>query len=215
MDKSWKERVDELGKQINELKVDDDGLHGYKLSPFLKEMIALADSVNSDDKDTAEYLYRVYYYVGDVYTVIGRFSLAALYKQKSLEIAKICKEQFKVKCPGVQELVFQLLRDRNYYVDDDCEDVIELAKDLVADIKLEEMLEDRKRGRRSLKHDPVEMSEEYLAVIDEVEEKIEKNRTFKGMGSCHEIWGLKFQYLLEKGIRWKSPQILNPRVMFD
>ena len=59
------------------------------------------------------------------------------------------------------------------------------------------------------------MSEEYLAVIDDVEEKIDKNRPLVGMGSCHEIWDLKYQYLLEKGIRWKSPQILNPRVMFD
>ena len=69
--------------------------------------------------------------------------------------------------------------------------------------------------RRSLKHDPVEMSEEYLAVIDEVEEKIDQNRTMRGMGSCHEIWGLKYEYLLEKGIHWKSPSVLNPRVMFD
>ena len=69
--------------------------------------------------------------------------------------------------------------------------------------------------RRNLKHDPVEMSETYLAVIDEIEARIEKNRTLRGMGSCHEIWALKQEYLAEKGIEWQSPVILNPRVMFD
>ena len=69
--------------------------------------------------------------------------------------------------------------------------------------------------RRNLKHDPVEMTEEYLAVIDEVDEKIEKNREYHGFGSCHHVWSLKTDYLAEKGIVWKSPVVLNPRVRFD
>ena len=69
--------------------------------------------------------------------------------------------------------------------------------------------------RRNLKHDPVEMTEEYLAVIDEIDEKIEKNREYRGFGSCHHVWSLKTDCLAEKGIEWKSPVVLNPRVRFD
>jgi hypothetical protein len=71
------------------------------------------------------------------------------------------------------------------------------------------------KRRRNLKHDPVEMTEEYLAVIDEVDEKIEKNREYHGFGSCHHVWSLKTDYLAEKGIEWKSPVVLNPKVRFD
>ena len=46
-------------------------------------------------------------------------------------------------------------------------------------------------------------------------EKIEKNRQHHGFGSCHHVWSLKTDYLAEKGIEWKSPVVLNPRVRFD
>ena len=71
------------------------------------------------------------------------------------------------------------------------------------------------KHRRNLRHDPVEMAEEYLAVIDEVDEKIEKNREYHGFGSCHHVWSLKTDYLAEKGITWHSPGVLNPKVRFD
>jgi hypothetical protein len=40
------------------------------------------------------------------------------------------------------------------------------------------------------------MTMEYFAVIDEAEEKIEKNRQLRGFGSCHHVWSLKADYLL-------------------
>ena len=58
----------------------------------------------------------------------------------------------------------------------------------------------------------VEKTEEYLAVIDKVEEKIEKT---KQMNFCLEYWNLKAQFLFEYGILWRSPTQLNPGVMFD
>jgi hypothetical protein len=61
----------------------------------------------------------------------------------------------------------------------------------------------------------VEATEEYLAVIDEVDEWIEKNREYRGFGSCHHVWRLKAEYLAKKGITWRSPAALNPRVRFD
>ena len=69
----------------------------------------------------------------------------------------------------------------------------------------------------TLKYDPVEDTDGYLAVIDEVEcrlyEKL-KNQP-RGMGFCFEYWSAKRDLLAEYGIEWRSPGVMNPRVMFD
>ena len=85
----------------------------------------------------------------------------------------------------------------------------------IASDTIDEMLSARKKDRRTFRNDPVEMTEKYLAVIDSVEEKIEKTRETYGHGSCHETWILKQEYLAEYGIRWTSPVHLNPGFHFD
>ncbi len=44
-----------------------------------------------------------------------------------------------------------------------------------------------------------------------VEKLVDENKT---MDFCYEIWRLKTMYLAQRGIRWKSPAVMNPRVMF-
>ena len=56
------------------------------------------------------------------------------------------------------------------------------------------------------------MTEEYLAVIDEVEAEIDRLKT---SDFCLEYWSLKSSLLAERGIVWQSPAQLNPNVMFD
>ena len=112
-------------------------------------------------------------------------------------------------------MIYNALKARNYYVDDDCEDIRELALVFISKEIVDDVFDTVMNRRRNLKHDPVEMTEEYLAVIDEVDEKIETNREYHGFGSCHHVWSLKADYLAEKGIRWRSPNVLNPRVRFD
>ena len=68
-----------------------------------------------------------------------------------------------------------------------------------------------------LKYDPIEDSKEYLDVIDEVERKIYDQIKDEPcfMGFCFRYWTLKRTILLEYGIEWRSPAIMNPRVHFD
>ena len=68
-----------------------------------------------------------------------------------------------------------------------------------------------------LKYDPVEDSEKYLAVIDEVEKKLYEQLKDepRGMGFCFCYWSSKADILAEYGIEWRSPGIMNPRVHFD
>ena len=214
-----KETIRHVKELINEVKacVIDDELKGYKASPLLKKIDGLLSNDLDEEPNTLLYLYNTYIFIASNYRRMGRFSLSAIYEEKALDVALKLYYQHEEKMNDVDTLLYDILVDRNYYKDDDCFDVLDKVRGTgLIDPNTIEQINDRvMKRRRSLKHDPVEMSEEYLAVIDEVEEKIDQNRTLWGMGSCHEIWNLKYQYLLEKGICWKSPSILNPKVMFD
>ena len=211
-------------KTIIEKYSEDDEYKSYEVSPLLKRFIELNETNlqeynNAEDKNE-QFLYDVcenFVFIGDTYRSMGRFSLSAKYFEKALDASLILYCDHDVTLKDVDTLLYDVLKDRNYYVDDDCHDVLDKVKvTMMIDPNTVEKIEESvMTRRRSFKHDPVEMSEEYLAVIDEVEEKVAKNRTLYGMGSCHEVWALKEEYLLEKGIRWKSPAMLNPRVMFD
>ena len=69
-----------------------------------------------------------------------------------------------------------------------------------------------------LKYDPIEDTAVYKAVIKDVEKELDELLKDKprGMGFCHIYWYEKKRILKEKyGINWKSPAVMNPRVMFD
>lgn len=72
--------------------------------------------------------------------------------------------------------------------------------------------------RGHLKADPVEWSAGYESIIDEAEKKIDAmlEGQPRGMGFCFAYWHEKARILSEDyGIRWKSPSVMNPGVMFD
>ncbi len=69
-----------------------------------------------------------------------------------------------------------------------------------------------------LKHDPIEWSAEYEKVIDKASRKIEEllQDTPRGMGFCFAYWHTKREVLSDDyGIEWRSPNIMNPGVIFD
>ena len=197
------DRVNQIIQIINGYQ-EQDSYKSYIVSPLLKELLLL-----NEDKNDCE----IFLFAGDNYYRMGRPFLAVKYYEKALDVIIANHKNIG----DLDGLLGRILRLRNYYVDDDCADVINKISEsnLLSQDKIDEIKSNAFRHRRSLKHDPIEMSEEYLAVIDEVEEKVDKNRTHFGMGSCYETWNLKSQFLMEKGIYWKSPAVMNPRVMFD
>ena len=70
---------------------------------------------------------------------------------------------------------------------------------------------------RHFKSDPVQLSEAWEENIYEVEKELdEKFRDVdRFMGFCHEYWSAKRAALAKRGIEWRSPQQMNPRVRFD
>lgn len=189
----------------------------FRETPLLKNIHQMLKTGLDEERDSLLFAYDVYLFLSEQYAYLGRMSIAADYHFEALLIAASLYDKYAIKKKDIVDVFSTLLQERNYYVDDNCEDVLRILEKtpLIASTKIKEIYEHRMNNRRHLKHDPIEMSKEYLDVIDEVEEKIEQNRTLHGLGSCHEIWMLKCKFLAEKGIIWKSPALLNPRVMFD
>lgn len=71
-----------------------------------------------------------------------------------------------------------------------------------------------------IKYDSVEDTEKYREIKDELEKKINSminiNRKKETLGYCHIYWNYK-KIILKRdyNIDWKSPEELNPEIIFD
>ena len=206
-------------EKIKSRKEHENAGATFRDVPDLKRLDELFTNNLDNDEDSLILAAMGYKYLADEYTSLTRMSIAGGYLEKVLKLKiRLLKEFRNEKAiEGSESVLSNLLRDRNFFVDDECLDILDLVKGsgLISDDKIDEIYQSRMKSRRTFNNDPVEMTPEYLAVIDEVEEKIAKNKKLKGMGSCFEEWELKTEYLAEKGIIWKSPSMLNRGVMFD
>ena len=210
-------------KELFELIEKNGDYNAYELTyravPYLKETeeIVEAQLASESPYDKVPLLdsATIMRYLAEAYDRLGRFAVSVRYYKRAIELAATLYTMYGEEMQDSSGMIYNALKARNYYVDDDCEDIREQALVFISTDIVDDVFDTVMKRRRNLKHDPVEMTEEYLAVIDEVDEKIEKNREYRGFGSCHHVWSLKTDYLAEKGIEWKSPVVLNPRVRFD
>lgn len=81
-------------------------------------------------------------------------------------------------------------------------------------VSTEEFIE---RHHRMLKFDPVERTPRWEEAYYEAEQECDRRLgdTPRGMGFCFSHWSIFRQVLAERGIHWRTPSELNPRVMFD
>ena len=216
------ERAERL-KELFELIEKNGDYNAYELTyqavPHLLETEEIVEaqlaSESPYDKVTLLDSATIMRYLAEAYDRLGRFAVSVHYYKRAIELVATLYTMYGEEMQDSSGMIYNVLKARNYYVDDDCEDIREQALIFISKDIVDDVFDTVMNRRRNLKHDPVEMTEEYLAVIDEVDEKIEKNREYRGFGSCHHVWSLKTDYLAEKGIEWKSPVVLNPRVRFD
>ena len=215
--KETEKRLTELLGEIESHKEHEYAAATYKDVPALKEIVQLVERQLAGDSDESTLVdsIAVLGYVADRYDSLGRFAVSSKFYNQILSLALSLKQQYGTDTDSIDGYLYAALQARNFYIDDDCDDLAVVATELMNADDAERIINERKERRRSLKHDPVEMRDEYLAVIDEIEEKIEKSRTTYGHGSCFEVWSLKKSYLLESDIEWHTPAELNPHVHFD
>ncbi len=188
----------------------------YQASPHLQELAGIILSRKDADAETWENKICVLQYIADCYYAMGRPALSARYYAPLLE-AHVALGQLRSYSQEEQdafENAFCLaVKCRNYYTPDACEDLKAMVLPLLSGSKADALYQRGKTARKGMpKSDPVEQTEAYLAVIDEVEALIDRHKT---MDFCMEYWSLKAQFLEEKGIYWRSPVLLNPGMMFD
>lgn len=213
------DRLQELIKEVEGRKEHQYAAATLADRPALRELAEIADAhlankTEFDEEDLGDGIV-VYDYLGDRYDSMGRVMTAIDCYKKAFELSLIDIKKFGEDSEKALDLLYSLVHDRNIYVDDDCKDLEEQALAVIPKEEVKEVIEEALSRRIMLKRDPVEMTAEYLAVIDEIEEKIEQERELCGMGACLEVWILKQTYLAEKGIKWLSPFDLNPGVIFD
>ena len=68
-----------------------------------------------------------------------------------------------------------------------------------------------------LKVDPIQATSKWEEVIYEVEKEVDEQLKDepRGMSFCFGYWSAKRVALARRGIEWRSPSAMNPRVMFD
>lgn len=203
-------RIIELFQQIRQRQERDHEHTNFKDAPALHEMAALIRpyiaKMDEADTDTLVDLAAVCRFLGESYQELLRGTYAAeFFTAAFLAAARNGNED--------EDLLHNAVKTRNWYIDDACEDLKQAACRVMDVVKAETII--AKSCKRTLKRDPVEMTPEYLAVIDEVEKKVAENMTTHGRGSCHERWSLTREFLEEKGIQWRSQGVMNPGWRFD
>lgn len=212
------EQVGRLGELLSLAEGQKrDGVLDYRAVPYLKEMERIVSEASDgcSDPSVISESFLVIRYLAEAYDRLGRFAVSAEYYKKAIELELKLSPDERSSSDVREEIVYRAIKARNFYVDDDCEDILPAARLLLGDGEAASLFASALVRRRSLVHDPVEMTKEYLSVIDEVEREIEERRTVFGHGSCHEVWSLKTELLAKRGIVWRSPAALNPRVHFD
>lgn len=206
-------RLLELFRQVNARQEHDGEYANYKDSPALMEMANLirpyVAQMEQADADALRDIKAVCQYLAESYLRMGRGVYAAEFFTAAFCAAAKQEDETDV----LKELFYNAVKTRNYYVDDACEDLKQVAAQVLAKETVE--ADFAAASKRTLQHDPVEMTPEYLAVIDEVEKKVDENMTFRGRGSCHQRWSLTREFLEEKGIAWRSQGTMNPSFHFD
>ncbi len=214
-----KEQVQQLTELLQRVQGRKEHVHAapsYRDSEDLQAMAALILDRPDDAPDTLTDAIAVLGFLADSYMSMGRSAVAQEFYEKILQTYRLLVTQRPLEeeeQEDLQDSFYGAVRARNYYAVDNCGDLCSLVVGCISQEQIAQLRSDAmERARMTIRHDPVEATKEYLAVIDEVEKLVDENKTVE---LCFEYWNLKAMYLSERGITWRSPAQLNPGVMFD
>ena len=129
------------------------------------------ESEHEHDRDTVEDSIAVLRYLAESYENMGRTACALPLRKKVLELDAELAARFKNR-EGIESDYYCALKARNRYGRDECADLRELAAGLLPLDKQIQIEKNVFENYPMLVRDRVELSEEYLAVIDEVERPV-------------------------------------------
>lgn len=210
-------RIIELIKEIESRKEHQYAATTYKDIPALQEIDRivkeqLASEQPCDHDTLADSIFAVRY-LGSAYESMWRIAYANKYHKWLFDLHLDLYRRFGEKDKELADDYYTALRARNYYGKDECPDLASPAKELLPDKKRLDIEKQVFVDFHPLKHDPVELTDEYLAVIDEVDRRMD---TEEYRNAHPFIRNNRFQELLwEYGVRWEPMTSLNPGWHFD
>lgn len=210
-------RILELIKEIEARKKHSNAATTYKDVPALQEIEGIVKeqmpSESPCDRDTLVDSIFAVRYLGNAYESMWRIAYANKYYKWLFDIHLELYRRFGEKDRELADDYYTALRARNYYGKDECDDLSEIAKELLSDMKRMNIEKQILEDFHPLKHDPVELTDEYLAVIDEVDRLMDvlENKSVHSFVRNERFQALLLQY----GIKWEPMTSLNPGWHFD
>lgn len=175
----------------------------WRARDYINPLLVLLDEVG-DDKDFScfDAIIRFYYNVHDF------MNLYHLYLKK----AKFQKE----KGSGFAYISIGKAMEIRNAMPENIKPEFDLNKILEEYLDKAEYFKKQENKTPYLKIDPIEYSEEFLSNYDEVMEEVREE--IDKVGDLHipqQLWGIMSEKFSKRGIYWKSPDLMNPGVMFD
>jgi len=210
-------RIIELFREIESRKEHPNAAMTYKDVPALKEIENIITkklaAETPYDRDTLVDSIAAVRYLGSAYEYMWRIAYAVKHYDHLMKLHLDLFRRFGERDENCNDDYYSSLRARNYYGKDLCDDLKEIAKELLPENDRTKIETQIFSEFHPLKHDPVELTDKYLSVIDEIERRMDTDE-IKKMHSFTKsrLFG---QLLLEYGIEWKSVTSLNPGCHFD
>jgi tetratricopeptide (TPR) repeat protein len=188
---------------------------------ILAEMTELADAAEKDGAEPIDTL-GSYLYIGRHYYTLGHYIFALASHGKAMALLSKCGNIIADDADltehihkGFVNMLEMYRKMKNPQAE---EQLLTLIKKVTPD-----SFEAIRNGKGSpLKIDPVQYTERYMAILPELEAKIdaeleaEFGTATNGRGRGHARWHKKAEILKrDYGIKWKTLAELNPRVRFD
>lgn len=205
-----------LIEEIESRKPHGNAAATYKDTPALGKIedilagILLSGERSREKLENAVVVFR---YLANTYEYMWRIARAVENYECLIEAEAALFRAFGVKDEEAKDDYYAALRARNYYKKDGCADLVSLGAVFLEEEERKGIEEEIFERYHPLKHDPVELTEEYLSVIDEVEEAMDTAET-RALHHFNQA-EVKKKLLRDRGVTWRSVRELNPGVHFD
>jgi tetratricopeptide (TPR) repeat protein len=214
---------------LNRLFIDDADLEMSVAFTYamLAEMSRLVKLCANGEDDGAESKMVAWIFIADAYYALCHYAYAMEYYEKAVELLREYHE-FMI----AQLMDYKWQEEAEEQLEECLEHLLIIYKGMNKEAQATGLIQlfehigfgfvkevvKKADKRPHLKHDPVEYTEKYLAILPELETKIEAalKDVRRAMGFCFRYWHTKKEILKhDYDIEWDSPAVLNPHVRFD
>ena len=192
-------RAERVVKRVDQMRKNSQEMRMWKNIPLAKECVQLLKDIDDPEETPMGKALACEAIIQQLPEYdVPRLVLGILHYK--LQLVKESDEHDPERYPTEEEVVNDIQRLSDYI------DTEHVSSDWF-----------RKLYHRHLESDPIQRTptweENYYEVEKECDQRL--GDTPRGMGFCFGYWSTLRQVLAERGIMWRSPSELNPKVMFD